>query len=213
MKSGKIPPTSETIERSLGLADRQILRLGRLVEELLSVVRIQAGRLQIELHDVDLVEVVREVAASFAADLARAGSELEVRAPLRLTGRWDRAKLEHVVVNLLSNAVKFGAGKPILIAVAEHAGTARLTITDHGIGIEAERVSEIFEKFERAVSSRQYGGLGLGLYISRSIVQALGGTVTTESPGLGRGASFIVELPIAPRTQARKGRQIWPTHA
>jgi signal transduction histidine kinase len=101
------------------------------------------------------------------------------------------------VTNLLSNAMKFGAGKPIEITVEEApAGTGRLVVTDHGIGIPSDRLQSIFERFERACSARAYGGLGLGLYIVRNIVEALGGTVRADSV-LGSGATFTVELPCA----------------
>ena len=102
-------------------------------------------------------------------------------------------RLEQVVVNLLSNAIKFGLGRPIELAVTGSGGVATLLVRDHGIGIAEDRQERIFEPFERAVSSRQYGGFGLGLYIVRRIVEGLGGTVTVQSQA-DAGATFIVEL-------------------
>ena len=93
--------------------------------------------------------------------------------------------------------LKFGAGRPIDIAVTAVDGEARLAVIDHGIGVPPDRESRIFERFERGVSSRQYGGLGLGLYIVRSIVERLGGEVGVE-PTAGGGATFHVELPREP---------------
>jgi signal transduction histidine kinase len=112
-----------------------------------------------------------------------------------LTGRWDRLRLEQVVTNLLSNALKYGPGKPIQVRLEAAGELARLTVRDEGIGIEPECLSRIFEKFERAVSGRHYGGLGLGLYITRQIVSALGGRVAVESRPQ-QGAVFTVELPL-----------------
>jgi signal transduction histidine kinase len=109
-------------------------------------------------------------------------------------GRWDKARIEQVVANLLSNAIKYGAGKPIEITVEADGTTARLTVADHGIGIAPDRVPRIFERFERAVSSLHYSGLGLGLYIVRRVLDALGGSVRVQSAA-GEGATFIVELP------------------
>jgi signal transduction histidine kinase len=194
---GIVPPTPEATLRAFGLAERQIARLTRLIEELLEVSRIQAGRLAFQFEPLDLVAVVREVVQHFEAEFARVHCPLSFSAHRPVMGCWDRSKLEQVVTNLLSNALKFGAGKPIEITVEEApTGTGRLVITDHGIGIPTERLERIFERFERAVSTRAYGGLGLGLYIVRSIVEALGGTVRADSQ-LGSGATFTVELPCA----------------
>jgi signal transduction histidine kinase len=141
------------------------------------------------------VHVVKEMVEQLSEELARAQCKLAMRVPDQpVLGRWDRLRLEQVVANLLSNAAKFGQGKPVQIAVEQTADTARLVVEDHGIGIPPEYLSHIFERFERAVSPRQYGGLGLGLYIVRAIVEAMGGTVRAQST-VGAGASFVVELP------------------
>jgi signal transduction histidine kinase len=111
-------------------------------------------------------------------------------------GQWDRLRLEQVVTNLLTNALKYGAGRPVRLALEAEGGSARLCVQDEGIGIAPEAQGRIFEKFERAVSDRHYGGLGLGLYITREIVHALGGSVSVESAP-GQGARFRVTLPLA----------------
>ena len=110
------------------------------------------------------------------------------------TGPWDRERLEQVVINLLSNALRYGARTPIEVSVAAAADAAILTVADQGEGIAPELQTRIFDKFERGVSSRHYGGLGLGLYITRSIVEAHGGTIAVQS-ALGEGARFTVWLP------------------
>jgi signal transduction histidine kinase len=192
---GVVPPSRENVLRSFALAERQIGRLTRLIDELLEVSRIQSGKLVFDLEQVDLVDVVREVLTQSKAELDRAGCAVMLTAGSPVIGSWDRSKLVRIVTNLLSNAIKFGAGKHIEVAVEdEPSGTARLVMTDHGIGIAPERLPTIFERFERAVSARAYGGLGLGLYIVRSLVEGLGGTVRAESQ-LGKGSTFTVELP------------------
>ena len=197
LTQGVLSPSPENTLRTFVLAERQIKRLTRLVEELLEVSRIQAGCLAFEFERLDLVAVVREVAQRFEVELARVRCSLSLNSDLPVIGCWDRSKLEQIATNILSNAMKFGAGKPIEITVEEApTGTGRLVITDHGIGIPPERLPRIFERFERAVSARAYGGLGLGLYIVRSIVEALGGTVRADSL-LGSGSTFTVELPCA----------------
>jgi predicted ATPase/signal transduction histidine kinase len=197
LSRGGLPVTADNVRQTFGVADRQVQRLIRLIDELLDVSRIEACRLSVEREPVDLVALVREVAERFAADAARAGSRLTVRASGAVVGSWDRMRLEQVVSNLLSNAVKFGAGKPIEVLVSCSDRRARLEVCDRGIGVPPDRLPYIFERFERGVSSRQYGGLGLGLYIVRSIVESLGGLVRCEaSPG--EGSIFQVELPCAP---------------
>jgi signal transduction histidine kinase len=113
-------------------------------------------------------------------------------------GLWDRLRLEQIVSNLLNNASKFGAGHPIEIRVRAGNGVSRLELEDHGIGIDAPDQARIFERFERAVPTRNYGGFGLGLWIVRRIAEALGGSVSVESR-LGRGSKFTVVLPQVPR--------------
>jgi signal transduction histidine kinase len=118
-----------------------------------------------------------------------------------VVGRWDRSRLEQVVANLLSNAFKYGSGKPVEIEIALEPERARLSVKDQGIGIPPERQGRIFERFERAVSARHYSGLGLGLYIVRRVLEALGGSIRVQSaPGVG--STFAVELPLCgPRSE------------
>ncbi|MGK5087111.1 ATP-binding protein [Bdellovibrionota bacterium FG-2] len=112
-----------------------------------------------------------------------------------MLGNWDCVRIEQVVLNLLTNAMKYGAGKPIEISVRKEQGLVRLSVRDHGIGIAIEDQKGIFERFERAVSAKAFGGFGLGLFITRSIVEAHCGSSRVESE-LGQGSCFIVELPL-----------------
>jgi signal transduction histidine kinase len=195
--SGALAPTPVVIQRTLGLAERQIRRLGRLIDELVDASRIEAGRLSLQLEAVDLAELVRDTCLRYADDLGRARSALALDASQPVVGEWDRGRLEHVVSNLLSNAIKFGAGGPIEVSLQHDPQRAVLRVRDRGIGIPPERIARIFDRYERAVSSRQYGGLGLGLYITRTSVESLGGTVHVDSTP-GQGSLFTVELPRQP---------------
>ena len=194
LSRGSVPVTADNVRQTFGVADRQVRRLIRLIDELLDVSRIEARRFPMELERVELVGLVGDVTERFADDAARAGSTVSVRAEAGVVGYWDRARLEQAVSNLLSNAIKFGAGRPMEIAVSQVGGDARLLVIDRGIGVPPDRLPRIFERFERGVSSRQYGGLGLGLYIVRTIVDGLGGQVRCE-PTPGGGSTFRVELP------------------
>lgn len=196
-----LPPAY--VERVLGTAERQGQRLEKLVTALLDVSRIHMGKLELELEEVDLEQAVQEAVAQVEDEAAQAGSEVVVHgAPT--VGRWDRLRISQVATNLLSNAVKYGAGKPVEVTYGATDGRAFLVVKDGGIGIDPADQRNIFERFERAVSSRNYGGLGLGLYIVKRIVEAHGGTVQVESTP-GAGAVFSVDLPQRPPAAARDG--------
>ncbi|MDB4964969.1 MAG: hypothetical protein JWN44_658 [Myxococcales bacterium] len=185
---------SATVVSRLKGAEAHLERLRKLVEELLSVSRVTAGQLTLDRQETDLAEMVRELAIRYEPEFAKAGCALSIDASVETKGVWDRFRLEAVVTNLLMNAIKYGRAKPVAIAVAGDDGTALLTVTDHGIGVRPEDRQRIFDRFERAVSERNYGGLGLGLWISKQIVDAHGGHITLEStPGVL--TSFVVSLP------------------
>jgi signal transduction histidine kinase len=116
-------------------------------------------------------------------------------------GFWDRSRIEQVVSNLVANALKYGGGRPVAVEVGAADGKARLTVRDEGIGIPVDQQARIFERFERAVSSRHFGGLGLGLYIVRQIVDSHGGHIEVESEP-DAGSTFTVTLPLQPPVTA-----------
>jgi signal transduction histidine kinase/CheY-like chemotaxis protein len=178
-------------------ARRQVKRLGRLVTNLLDVSRISAYRLELELVDTDLVATVREVVEQFGPELTRAGCGLTLDLPGELRGRWDASRLGQVLTNLLSNACKYGGHKPIEVALRRDGNRARLTVRDHGIGLPEDELEQIFELFGRAISARPFSGLGLGLYVSRKVVEAHGGRIQARAAD-HEGAEFEVELPLQP---------------
>jgi signal transduction histidine kinase len=188
---------------------RQVARLGRLVEGLLDVGRLNTGRLPLEREPVELGELVQDVVERFAEDLGRAGCEVSLSLQPHVTGLWDRTRLEQALTHLLSNAVKFGARQPIRIQVSQGGRTARLVVEDQGIGVSPEALERIFGRFERAVPSQEYGGLGLGLFLTRQIVEAHGGTIhATSRPG--EGATFSLELPASSLGAYMPGSAPWP---
>ncbi|OJT17352.1 hypothetical protein BO221_45360 [Archangium sp. Cb G35] len=191
---GGEPVPAERILRVVRGCESQVRKLAGLVNDLLDVAKLAQGRLPLHLEEVDLGAVAREVLEQLSAEVVRTGCWVELMDRERVVGRWDRLRLEQVVTNLLTNALKYGAGRPIHVHVRWADGVARLSVRDEGIGIAPEHRGRIFGKFERAVSERHYGGLGLGLHITWQIVSALGGTIAVESE-VGHGSTFTVELP------------------
>lgn len=182
------PPAPELMLERLGMVDKQVDRLTVLVNELLDVSRLRAGRFELQRDELDLAELARDIAERL--DPGRLQLELtEVR------GHWDRSRLEQVITNLMSNALKYGEGKPVEVSLVAD-GEAVLTVRDHGIGIAADDQARIFDRFERAVSGQRFSGLGLGLWISRRIVEAHDGTISVESRE-GSGSTFTLRLPMA----------------
>jgi signal transduction histidine kinase len=189
------PGLAQQMEGRLQAAHRQVARLNALNESLLDVSRISAGRLLVEARPTNFTQVVSESIERLEAELQRAGCVLEVELADDVMAQADRLRLEQVVVNLLSNAAKYGPGQPVEIRLRASGGAATLSITDYGIDIAPEALTRIFQKFERAVPAENYGGLGLGLYISRQLVTAMGGDITVESkPGMR--TVFTVTLPL-----------------
>jgi signal transduction histidine kinase len=175
----------------------QLKRLERLINELLDVTRIRTGRLELHLGEVNLVSIVEHAVDLLESELDAARCKVVMRKDGAVVGCWDEVRLEQVVVNLVQNATKFGRGRPIELAVSSEEGRAMLLVRDHGVGIGGDELSRIFEPFERSESAKNIGGLGLGLFIVRGIVQAHGGTVRAERNAGGEGATFVVELPLA----------------
>jgi signal transduction histidine kinase/PAS domain-containing protein len=182
------------LARRLEIIEQQNHRLGKLINDLLDISRLAAGRLELEKQEVDLAALTRQVIEQFQEELALAGCPVTMHAPTPVLGCWDGTRIEQVVANLLTNAMKYGRRQPIHITVEAAGPVARLIVQDQGIGIAPEHQERIFGRFERAVRPGQYGGMGLGLYIARQIVEAHGGRITVESAP-GQGATFTTELP------------------
>jgi signal transduction histidine kinase len=172
---------------------RGVHRLESLVTDLLDLSRITAGKLALRLEPFDLVELVREVSDRMADEAERVGSTLTVHATGSLVGEWDRAGLDQVLSNLLGNALKYGGGKPIVITTRAEGAHVVLAVQDQGIGIPLEDQARIFERFERAAPGRNYSGFGVGLWICKQIIDALGGVIRVQSQP-GRGSTFEVVL-------------------
>lgn len=188
------PPSLERIQEKLDATQRQIHRLSVLIDQLLDVSRISTGRLSLEPQDFDLTEVLAEVVDRFSDDHDGVAPTIRIHLEGSLKGKWDRSRVDQILTNLISNALRYGEGKPVHLEVMGSADRVRIAVQDYGIGIAPEQQQRIFERFERLVSHRHFGGLGLGLWIVRQFVEAHGGTIQVQSK-LGEGSTFVVTLP------------------
>ncbi len=177
-------------------AQEQLRRLSELIDRLLDVTRISAGRIVLDRRDLDLADLVRGTIDRVATQAAEAGCELAIQLD-PVTGRWDPVRIDQIVTALLSNALKFGAGAPVIVRVAADGDRAILDVRDHGIGISADTAARLFDKFAaHAGDGLTATGLGVGLYVARELARAHGGDVVVEPPP-DPGARFRVVLPRA----------------
>jgi PAS domain S-box-containing protein len=194
-QAGLGSPQQDTVNARLQVVQRQIRRLANLIHELLDISRITAGKLRLEPEEVDLAGLARDLALRFSEELSRSGGELRLETPESVVGFWDRLRVEQILQNLLTNAIKYGRGLPIEVQIRADAQWARVVVKDQGIGIAPEDQARLFQRFERLASERHFSGFGLGLWIVRQILDAMGGRIHLQSEP-GRGSIFTVELPL-----------------
>jgi len=186
---------SEVLEGRMESVRRSGRRLSALVDEMLNVSRVTSGVMPVRWERLELSSFARDATNHFLEDLASAESRAAVFADDPVWCRTDRERLGYVFNNLFANAIKYGQAKPIEITVSASEGFARLSVRDHGLGISRKDQKRIFERFERAVSASHVSGFGLGLWIARQTVEALGGRIRVESEP-GNGSTFSVDLPL-----------------
>lgn len=184
----------EKIAKLLHTSEKQISRLTLLIDELLDIAKINNGKLQLNIEEFDLNEMIRDILDRFDGQITQAKCETVIEIPEQIKVRWDRFRMEQVVINLLTNAIKYGQGHPIHIRVCKDQDKIRISVKDHGIGIAQKDLERIFARFERAVSGKNFAGLGLGLFIASQLAEAHKGHISVESE-LGSGSTFTLEAP------------------
>lgn len=189
----------------IALAHRQVKRLAKLIASLLDSPGV-AEQMPLIFAETDVGAVTKEVVASFQAEAnaLRTPLQLYMEPGAKLRAVADAARLEQVVSNLVANALKYGDGKPVDVRLEGGGGSVRVTIEDHGIGISQGDVGRIFGRYQRAVSSQHYGGVGLGLFIADRITRAHGGEIAVRSEP-GKGSTFTLMIPTAPRNLLAEG--------
>ena len=189
----------ERLGQKLARASRSAHRLSRLVEMLLDVSRIAAGRLTLTREPFELRPALEQLVETMRGTAARASCDFSLQPAAdshAIVGSWDRLRIEQVVMNLLSNAFTYGAGRPVTLSVCRDGDQAIIEVRDHGPGVPLGDLERIFERFERAGATPDHSGLGLGLYVSREIVRAHKGSIAGRTLADG-GACFTVRLPLA----------------
>lgn len=199
MQAGHLP--SQQFPRALQIIAHNASRLSSLVDEVQDLTRITAGAVPSPAEPADLRAIVSTVVDSVRPEAERSHVRLSVlhqAGPLLLLV--DSGRLDQIVRNLVLNALKFtGTGGRVEVTTTLSQGMARLMVADTGVGIPAEHIESIFEPFRQGTASNGVRtGLGLGLAIVRQLVQRYGGQVRAVSPGVGRGSTFVVTLPLAP---------------
>ncbi len=192
----------ERILKLIEQTDRQADRLTRLVDDMMDVSRIRSGKLSIIPQKCSLSEVLGEIVERMEAALTRRPALFEVSCEKEIQGYWDRVRLEQVLTNLLSNALRYGNKKPVQVKLSRDKDLAQIAVRDNGAGILKEDLERIFARYERGVSVGDIAGLGLGLFISKQIIEVHGGRIWAESAGLGKGSTFYVEIPLDSRARS-----------
>jgi signal transduction histidine kinase/FixJ family two-component response regulator len=184
------------LAKTLSISIKQVNQLTRLVEDMLDVVKIRGGHLQFDKQMTDLSTLIESVLDRYAGAMLAAQCEVHCDIDGGVVGLWDPIRLEQVVVNLLANAIKYAPGAPIDIKLGRQGDSARLVVRDYGPGIPADKRRAVFQRFERGNALRSIGGLGLGLFIVKHVVEAHGGTVNLDGED-GQGSTFTISLPLA----------------
>jgi signal transduction histidine kinase len=176
---------------------RQVEAMMRLIDDMMDASRINSKQLSIRPAPMEVSALLTRVVENLAQQAAAAGSPITLDAGQPVTAQWDEFRIEQVVINLLTNALRYGEGKPVEVSLRLLPQGVCISVRDHGRGISPADQQRIFEQFSRVASDDGTGGLGLGLFITRQLVRAHGGSINVES-SQGAGAEFTVTLPLTP---------------
>ncbi|WP_239470068.1 sensor histidine kinase [Archangium violaceum] len=191
-----MPLSSPKVQARLEATERAQRRMRVLVDNLLDVSRVRHGKLDFDFATEDLSTVVSELVTRTADEARQAGVRLTAHVEAPLVGSFDRLRIEQVLLNLLSNSLRYGGGSPVEVRLERTPTGARLVVSDEGPGIpEADR-ERVFARYEQVNGPARAGGLGLGLFIVRQIVEGHRGRVHVEQGPSGGGAAFVIELPL-----------------
>jgi PAS domain S-box-containing protein len=196
IEKGKFPPeVMQKLTPVVSEIQPDIQKFAKLIETLLDISKLGAKQLSLNLELCDLTKVIHDEISRLKSEFDLYQTPLICEVQEKMSGDSDQVRLQQVIANLLLNALKFGNRKPVTFKAFIQNGTLMMEVKDQGIGFSPQDAERIFKPFERAVSDKHFGGLGLGLYITKQIVDAHRGAINVES-SLGKGTSFIVKIPI-----------------
>jgi two-component system CheB/CheR fusion protein len=198
-----IAPSPEKLAKTLDISIRQVEKMTELIEDLLDISRIESGKMSYCFERCDVAKLVGEVLERFSDQLKSVNCILELTRVDSVIVTCDSFRIDQVITNLITNAIKYGAGSLVRVHVSASDDLGvKFSVSDGGIGIAKKKQAKVFDRFERVINNVSVSGLGLGLYISKQIVDAHGGSIELESE-LGKGAKFTVQLPLAPPYNAK----------
>lgn len=187
----------ERINKVIDLTEKEVARLDRLVNDMLDASRISSGNLTMSFTKFDICGLVNDLILKMNDFFIQSNCKPPVlrcsQSPM--IGNWDHMRIEQVMTNLLTNAVRYGKNRPFEVNISQKDKVILITVKDQGMGISPDNLQKIFNRFERAIERNEVSGLGLGLFISKQIVEAHKGKIWAESE-LGKGSTFFVELPV-----------------
>ena len=186
--------TPERLIKMVETSDRQITRLSVLIDDLLDVTRISAGKLSLNKESFNMKEMITDIIGQYSHQFKSTQTTVDLIIEGDIIGSWDKVRIEQVIINLLTNAAKYAPNKPIQAKVSKAESRVFISVNDQGPGISPDNYDRIFKRFERVTDKSNIGGLGLGLYICKQIVEAHHGKIYVESE-MGKGSTFTVELP------------------
>lgn len=196
IKKGDVSVYSpEKVNGLIETTEHQVARLERLVDDMLDISRIENGKLKLQYEQFDLGDLVTKTFHSLADEFKNAKCPVELDIKEGIVGRWDKYRIEQAIINLFTNAIKYGSNCNVKITVKEESDAAVLMVKDEGMGIAPDDQTRIFQRFERAVKGGNISGLGLGLFITKEILELQGGKISVKSK-IGEGSTFIVKLPM-----------------
>lgn len=198
INQGEYGPVPAHLKEPLETVQESARLMASSIEDYLNISRIEQGRMKYEKSTFDLADLAKKVVAEMAPVAAKKGLALTIEAPEDLSINADVGKVKQIIANLVDNAIKYTEKGSVSVKVSTEDKKARITITDSGIGISAEEITGLFEKFKRARGANKVNttGTGLGLYVAKQLTEGNGGTIRAASEGDGKGSCFIIEFPL-----------------